>query len=93
METVKVDVKIAEESNRVELFIRFVWVAISYIVLAILGAISYICLAIQWLLILVTGKRNMALAGIIKKFWAYACSLMAYMMLLTDERNPLMPEM
>ena len=93
METVKLDVKTVEESNRVELFIRFVWGFITYIILYILAMINMVLVVIQWLIILVTGKRNLALASFTKKIFTYGVQWGAYMSLLTDERNPLIPEM
>jgi len=92
MDTVKLDVKSAEEASRVELFIRIVWVFISYFILTLFCIILYICLPIQWLIILITGKRYGVLDGIIKKYWVYVTQILAYFLLLTDERNPLIPE-
>ena len=94
MDTVKVDVKSAEQASRIELFIRIVWGVISYIVLGILSIITvYILVPLQWLHILILGKRNGFLASWIKKWFVYAAQLGAYLTMLTDERNPIIPEM
>ena len=92
MDTVKVDVKSADQASRIELFIRWVWMVITYIVMAIFGIVAGICLVLQWLLILVTGKRNATLTSWLKKYWTYQSEVMAYQLLITDERNPIMPE-
>jgi len=93
METVKLEVKSVEEASRVELFVRFVWGFISYIVLYILMMINCLLLVVQWLIILITGKRNLGIASWMKKILVYATQFSAYLYLLTDERNPLIPEM
>ena len=92
MDTVKVDVKSADQASRVELFIRWVWFVISYIVMAILGMVAGICFVIQWILILVTGKRNATLTSWLKKFCVYYSEFLMYQLLVTDERNPIIPE-
>jgi hypothetical protein len=92
MDTVKVDVKSADQASRIELFIRWVWMVITYIVIFFLGIVAYVCFILQWLLILLTGKRNATLTTWLRKYWVYQTQFMAYWLLLTDERNPIMPE-
>jgi hypothetical protein len=91
MNTVSYDVQSAEKASRVELFVRIIWGIISLIVMSILGIIAYICYVLEWLAILITGKRVSALDGMLKTFVTYNAQMTSYMSLLTDERNPIMP--
>ena len=92
MDTVKVDVKSADQASRIELFIRWVWAVITYIVMIFLSIITYVCFILQWLLILITGKRNATLTSWLKKYHTYLTQVMAYQLLITDERSPIIPE-
>jgi hypothetical protein len=92
MKTVQYDVQSDPKASRVELFVRIVWGLISMIVLWIFGIIACICLILQWLYILVSGKRSMELNKVIKLFVRYQNEVISYLYLLTDERNPILPE-
>lgn len=91
MKTVSLNVQSAQRASRVELFVRIVWGLVSGIVLCIYGIIAAICLVIQWLIILITGKRNIPLNNIIRGYFYYRARLEAYLLLLTDERSPIIP--
>ena len=92
MKTVKIDVTYVEKAGRWELLIRFLWSIPSYIVMAVFSIIASIVMVAQFLHILVLGKRNKALHDIILKYMVYSTEWQIYVALLTDERNPLMPE-
>ncbi len=92
MNTVKVDLKSDDKASRVELIVRWVWAIITCIVLFFFAIIALICFALQWLFILFTGKRNATLTGWLKKYCVYHAQASAYQLLITDERNPLIPE-
>jgi len=92
MKTVKYEVTFGEPANRLELFVRIVWAIPSYIVMVVLGIILYICLALQWLHILILGKRHKLLHDWIVKALTYDFKWMSYFCLATEERNPLLPE-
>lgn len=92
MESVKVTVKSDEKASRVELFIRFVWYFICMIVIAIVGMFAYIAIAIQWLHILILGKRHPALAKFVTAWYTQVAQVMFYILLCTDERPPIVPE-
>jgi hypothetical protein len=42
--------------------------------------------------ILITGKRNIALNDVIRGYFYYSTKVRAYLGLITDERNPILPE-
>ncbi len=90
--TVDYSVRYVEKASRVELFVRLVW-SIPSIVVAVFLAIVY-CIAhfLQFFHILLTGKRHRTLHNWIYMFLDYEVKLNAYLSMLTDERNPLMPE-
>jgi len=92
METVNFSVKSENKSSRVELFIRIVWGILTGIVLFFLQIIGGIAFVLQWFIILLTGERNPSINTWIMKYVSYVTKRMAYMMLLTDERNPILPE-
>ena len=92
MDTVKVDIKSVEQASRLELIIRWVWAIITYIVLVIFAIVTGICFILQWLVILITGKRNTTLTSLLKKYCVYYSQVLAYQLLVTDERNPILPE-
>ena len=91
METVKVTVKSDEKASRLELFIRFIWGTLVYIVLAIIGLFAYLALMVQWLHILILGKRNAALAKFLNGWLSGMTGWCFYLFLSTDERPPLVP--
>lgn len=62
------------------------------IVLFILGIIGDICWALQFLHVFILGKRNRTLFDFTKKFIGYRVKADSYFLILTDERNPIMPE-
>jgi len=92
MKTVKYDITYTEKASRIELFVRFVWSIPSYIVAAVLAFIMCIAMCFQWLCILFMGKRNKMLHDWIMKGMEYTVKWQTYFYLLTDERNPLLPE-
>lgn len=93
METVKVTVTSAEKASRLELFIRWIWGTIVLIILGIIGIFAYIALFVQWFYILLLGKRHPALAKFVTGWYKGMTQLYFYMLLSTDERPPLIPEL
>jgi hypothetical protein len=81
-----------EEARRRELIIRFFWSIPSYIVALVLGLICFIAYGLQFLHILAFRKRNKSLYDWTLKYFKYYASWASYLMLLTEERNPIMPE-
>ncbi|MDD5337573.1 MAG: DUF4389 domain-containing protein [Candidatus ainarchaeum sp.] len=92
MKTVEYDTKYDEKAGRLELFIRIVWAIPCSIVLMVLALIGEILMALQFLYILVLGKRNRMMFDWTKKYIAYCTKFSSYLYLLTDERCPIMPE-
>lgn len=92
MKTVNVSVKSDKKVSRAELFIRILWAIPSAIVLWIFGVIAGICLVVHWFFMLITGKRNKMLNGVVRGYLYYSTKMRAYLSLLTDERNPILPE-
>lgn len=92
MQSVKYSINYKEPAGRLELLIRFIWAIPSCIVLAVLEIIGSIAWCIQFLYVLVTGKRHKCLHDWMFKAVAYRAKMGAYLWFLTDERNPIMPE-
>ena len=92
MKTVKFDVTYKEPASRLELFVRIVWGIPTEIVAFVLLIIACIAGILQWFHILFMGKRHKVLHEWIYKFVAYFVKYECYQNMLTDERNPIMPE-
>lgn len=92
MKTVKVGIKSQDRASRVELFVRIVWTIVSSIVLWFFSILACVCAVVQWLYILVTGKRHRGLNNLLKVYVLYRTKLAAYAFMLTEERNPIFPE-
>ncbi len=81
-----------EPASRLELFIRFVYSFLISIVLAIYGFVAGICMMVQWLHILILGRRNSGLHDVIQGYLEYQVHVMAYLNIVTDRRPNIMPE-
>lgn len=92
MKTVKYEAGFDGKAGRLELLIRFLWYIPSYIVLFVLVVIAMVAYVVQFLHILVLGKRNKALFDWTLKYVSYRTKLESYFFLLTEERNPILPE-
>ncbi|MDE1856248.1 MAG: DUF4389 domain-containing protein [Candidatus Micrarchaeota archaeon] len=92
MKTVKVEVKSGPRSPRWELLVRIPWAIVSGIVLWGFSIVAGICWILQILSILFTGNRNGVLNGVLRSYVYYTTKMHAYLGLLTDERNPILPE-
>jgi len=91
----KAEVKLPfeEQAGRVELFIRIIYTFIVGIIMGVLGALAfYIAMPLQFLVVLITGKRIEILNKIIAAYAAYAISWLPYLTNLTDEKPDLMPK-
>ncbi len=92
MESVKVAVKYEEKASRLELFIRFIWGALVWICLAIIGIFACMAICIQWFYMLLLGKRHRGLYDFATAWLSAVAGLMMYNNLSTDERPPLVPK-
>ncbi len=92
MKTVKYEVKFDEKAGRLELFIRWVWMIPTCIVMVLIGIVASIMIFLQWFHILFLGKRHKTLFEWSGKYMKFMVNFMSYFHMLTDERNPLMPE-
>jgi hypothetical protein len=92
MKTVKIDVTSKDRASRLELFIRIIWLIVGGIILWLYSIIAAICIIVQWFFILIMGRRNKSLNNVIKVYLYYRTKFEAYLMMLTDERSPLLPE-
>ena len=92
MKSVKYSVEYGKKAGRLELLMRILWSIPSYIVMMVLSIICMIALTLQLLYVIVFGKRHRTLHDWIIKYFAYSVKWGSYIALLTDERNPIMPE-
>nr|WP_319377485.1 DUF4389 domain-containing protein [uncultured Methanoregula sp.] len=79
------------DASRLELLIRIVYWIIIGIVLWVYGIISAICLIIQWVCILILGRRIEGLSNFVKGYLEYLVHVMPYMYFMTDRRPGILP--
>jgi len=79
------------EAGRLELLIRIVYWILIGIVLWIYGIITAICLIIQWIHILILGRRNESLSNFVKGYLEYYVHVMGYVYFMTDKRPDILP--
>jgi hypothetical protein len=92
MKTLNTTITSASKSSRVELFVRILWAILSCIVLFFFSIVAIICVILHWIYILITGKRSKGLNDVLKSYVIYRFRVDGYLMMLTDERNPLIPQ-
>jgi len=80
-----------EEAGRIELFIRIVYAFIVGIILSVYGFIAGICIIIQFLVILILGRRSEGLSGFIAGYLEYYVHILSYTSFMTDERPGILP--
>ncbi len=80
------------DASRLELFIRIVYAFVIALVLMVYGVIAGICMLIQWVVILILGRRNEGLSNFIKGYLEYVVHVSSYVDLMTDDRPGLFPE-
>ncbi len=79
------------DAGRLELLIRIVYWILIGIVAAVYGFIATIFLIVQWLHILILGKRNEFLSNFAKGYLEYLVHVMSYTYIMTDKRPDIMP--
>ncbi len=90
---IKLDVEYDEKASRLEvLIIRCLYGIVLYIILGIWGTVASIVVAIQWLHILILGRRNQGMHNFVTKFFRYYVRVEGYLLLLTDARPPISGE-
>ena len=80
------------DASRLELLIRIVYWILIGIVAWIYGIIAFIVLFIQWIHILILGRRNDGLSNFAKGYLEYLVHVMSYVYIMTDKRPGILPE-
>lgn len=89
---VRLDVDFDEKASRLELLIRFLYGFVLCIIVGVWGIVAEIVIVIQWLHILILGKRNEGMHNFVTKFFRYMTRVIGYIYLLTDARPPISGE-
>ena len=92
METVEVEVTSAEEADRLELLIRLVYGVIAGLVIGIFEMCASLAWVVQFVYILLMGKRHPSLAKFINAVIVTKTYYNFYTWLATDERPPMIPK-
>jgi hypothetical protein len=93
MKTIQSKISYAEKASRIEMLYRIVWAIIGGIVLAIFGIIAGLATIVHFFYILIYKKRNKGIFEFVRAIVVQRFRLSSYLMFLTDERPPLVPEM
>nr|QNO53121.1 hypothetical protein GJIJNDME_00006 [Methanosarcinales archaeon ANME-1 ERB6] len=80
------------DASRLELFIRIVYSFVVMLVLAVYGFIAEICMLIQWLVILILGRRSEGLSNFIKGYLEYYVHVVSYIFWMSDDRPGIFPK-
>jgi hypothetical protein len=80
-----------QDADRLELLIRIVYWILIGIVLWVYSIIALVCLIIQWFHILILGRRNEGLSGLVKGYLEYQVHVMNYTYFMTDRRPDILP--
>lgn len=93
MKSISANVSFNPRASRLELLVRIVWAIVGGIVLAIFSFVSGIVWVIQVLYVLFLGRRHKGMQAFIKSVNIQHFRLSSYLLLLTDERPPIIPQM
>jgi hypothetical protein len=81
-----------DKASRLELFVLpFYMIPVAFI-LFFYSAVAFLCLCLQWFVILLLGKRAEGLNGLIKDYVIYIVQLIGYSCLLTSKRPGIFPK-
>jgi amino acid permease len=80
------------KSSRLELFVRIFYGIPVAIIIAIYGIIAGLCMMIQWIVILILGRRSEGLNEFIKGYLEYYVHIMSYFSYMTDQRPGITPK-
>ena len=80
-----------EQAGRIELFIRIIYSFVIGIFLMIYGFIAGICMLIQFLVVLILGRRSRGLSDFIQGYLEYYVHILSYTSCMTDERPGILP--
>ena len=92
MKGIEVEPPYQESASRIELLYRFGYFIVYYIVILIFSFVIMFSYPLQWLSILVLGKRQKILNNVNLAFMEYVTECAAYFYMLTDERPRLYPD-
>lgn len=84
--------KYDKTASRIELFVRIFYAIPIVIILFFYSIITGILTAIQWIIILILGKRSEGLNEFIKGYLDYNVHLISYFSLMTDKRPGITPK-
>ncbi|MCX6693282.1 MAG: DUF4389 domain-containing protein [Methanomicrobiales archaeon] len=80
------------DARRLELLIRILyWIAIG-IVAWVYGLIAFVCLILQWVYILVMGRRQQGLSDFARGYLEYTVHRLPYTYIMTDKRPTILPD-
>ncbi len=93
MEGITVNPPYSEKTSRMEMLWRILYWIVYMIVAMIMMMIMYITLPLQFLAMLILGKRVEILHKYNRMAMEYMTQYMTYLYLLTDERPPFIPNL
>lgn len=86
---IKVEVPFEEEASRLEAIIRIFYSLVLLVILIFWSIPAYVVAALQWLSILILGKRNQALHNFVAGFFRFSVGVRSYLLEFTDQKPPI----
>ncbi|PKL59546.1 MAG: DUF4389 domain-containing protein [Methanomicrobiales archaeon HGW-Methanomicrobiales-4] len=80
-----------EEAGRIELFIRIIYSFILGIILSVYGLFACMAMMVQFLVVLILGRRSQGLSDFVKGYLEYYVHILPYTSFMTDERPGILP--
>ncbi|MEM4256873.1 MAG: DUF4389 domain-containing protein [Candidatus Diapherotrites archaeon] len=93
MNTVQVEITIEEKASRIEWIFRIIYFIVLYIIGGILGLVAFFMIGLNFLTTLILGKRIIFVANLIRAYLKYTTKMATYILGVTDERPPIIPEL
>jgi amino acid permease len=81
-----------KKASRIELFVRIFYAIPVYIILFFYSIVASLCVIIQWIIILILGKRSEGLSDFIKGYLEYYVHIISYFSFMTDKRPGVTPQ-
>ncbi|MDD1775197.1 MAG: DUF4389 domain-containing protein [Methanobacterium sp.] len=80
------------KASRLELFVRIFYGIPVGIIIFFYGIVAGLCIAIQWIIILILGRRSEGLNSFIRGYLEYYIHLLSYFSYMTDKRPGVTPK-
>ena len=92
MKGIKISVPYKETTTRIEMVYRILYCIAYCIIASVIGTVISFVMLVQFLIMVITAKRNEQLNHYIHVYIVWITEISAYIYFLTDERPNLIPQ-